>query len=132
LIIAQASTGVTFTDGGACGTFQNVLAAPETINNEANIYLVQAANTGTFTSSTRINAVRIYYKLQVSSAPPAATFNDVPTTHPFFQYIEALAAAGVTGGCTGPPTPNYCPDGFITRGQMAVFLSRALGLHWAP
>jgi hypothetical protein len=26
----------------------------------------------------------------------AATFNDVPTNHPFFQFIEALAASGIT------------------------------------
>ena len=31
------------------------------------------------------------YKLQVSPAPPTATFGDVPTGHQFFQYIEALA-----------------------------------------
>ncbi|HEX4438485.1 MAG TPA: S-layer homology domain-containing protein, partial [Thermoanaerobaculia bacterium] len=40
---------------------------------------------------------------------------------------EALNAAGITGGCGNG---NYCPDGPVTRGQMAVFLSKALGLHW--
>jgi hypothetical protein len=25
---------------------------------------------------------------------------------------------------------NFCPDQPLTRGQMAVFLSKALGLHW--
>jgi hypothetical protein len=53
----------------------------------------------------------------------------VPTTHLFYQYIEALAAAGITSGCGGG---NYCPDAAVTRGQMAVFLAKALGLHWAP
>jgi hypothetical protein len=42
---------------------------------------------------------------------------------------EALLAAGITGGCGGGA---YCPDSPVTRGQMAVFLSRALGLHFAP
>jgi len=51
----------------------------------------------------------------------------VPTGHPFFQFIEALAAAGITGGCGNG---NYCPDNPVTRGQMAVFLAKALGLHW--
>ena len=41
-------------------------------------------------------SVRIFYRLQVSSAPAFATFNDVPTSHPFFQYIEALYASGIT------------------------------------
>ena len=67
------------------------------------------------------------YELQVSPAPAAATFGDVPTGHPFFQFIEALAASGITGGCG---SGNYCPDNPVTRGQMAVFLSKALGLHF--
>jgi len=67
------------------------------------------------------------YKLQVSPAPAQATFNDVPTSHPFFQFIEALAAADITGGCGGG---KYCPDSPVTRGQMAVFLAKALGLNW--
>ena len=55
------------------------------------------------------------------------TFGDVPASHPFYQFIEALAASGITGGC-GPGV--YCPDAPLTRGQMAAFLSKALGLHW--
>ena len=71
----------------------------------------------------------MFYKLQVSPPPGTATFADVPTTHLFFQYVEALAAAGITSGCGGG---NFCPDAAVTRGQMAVFLAKALGLHWAP
>ena len=68
------------------------------------------------------------YRLQVSPAPAVATFpNDVPTTHPFFRFIEALATAGITGG-TGPG--EFQPDSPVTRGQMAVFLSLALGLNF--
>ena len=41
--------------------------------------------------------------------------------------IAAIAAAGITRGCdtTGA---RYCPDKPVTRGQMAVFLARALKL----
>ena len=63
----------------------------------------------------------------VSPAPAQATFNDVPTNHPFFQFIEALYASGITAGCQAMP-PLYCPDSPLTRGQMAVFLAKALGL----
>jgi hypothetical protein len=73
------------------------------------------------------NAVRVRYMLQVSPAPGTATFGDVPTSHPFFRFVEALAASGITGGCGGG---DFCPDTPLTRGQMAVFLSVALGLHW--
>ena len=74
--------------------------------------------------------VRITWHRQVSPAPAAATFGDVPIDHPFFEFIEALAASGITSGCNAEP-PQYCPDAPLTRGQMAVFLSKALGLHWA-
>jgi hypothetical protein len=67
------------------------------------------------------------YKLQVSPAPVVATFADVPTDDPFFQFVEALAASGITVGCGGG---NFCPDQPLTRGQMAVFLAKALGLHF--
>ncbi len=46
---------------------------------------------------------------------------------PFFQFIEALAESGITAGCGNG---NFCPDAALTRGQMAVFLAKALGLHW--
>jgi hypothetical protein len=71
--------------------------------------------------------VEVWWKRSVSPAPGSPTFNDVPLNHPFFQYIEALAASGITGGCG---SGNYCPNNNVTRGQMAVFLAKALGLHW--
>ena len=74
-------------------------------------------------------SVEVWWKRMVSPAPATADFNDVPTTHPFFQFIEALKASGITGGCQASP-PLYCPDNPVTRGQMAVFLAKALGLHW--
>ena len=44
-----------------------------------------------------------------------------------FYGIEALAASGITSGCTAT---TFCPGNPVTRGQMAVFLASALGLHW--
>jgi hypothetical protein len=71
--------------------------------------------------------VEVWWHRTVSDPPASASFNDVPTNHPFFQFIEALRASGITGGCGAS---NYCPDNPVTRGQMAVFLAKALGLHW--
>lgn len=73
--------------------------------------------------------VEVWWRRAVSPAPATASFNDVPATHPFFQYIEALKESGITGGCNAAP-PLYCPDAPVTRGQMAVFLAKALGLNW--
>jgi S-layer homology domain len=71
--------------------------------------------------------VTIWWHRQVRPAPGSATFNDVPTDHPQFQFIEALVDSGITVGCG---SGNYCPDSPLTRGQMAVFLAKALGLYW--
>jgi hypothetical protein len=68
------------------------------------------------------------YQLQVSPAPGNATFADVPVGSQYFQFVEALVASGVTAGCGNG---NYCPDAPLTRGQMAVFIAKALGLNWS-
>lgn len=46
----------------------------------------------------------------------------------FEADIGWLAAAGVTRGCNPPLNDKFCPDDPVTRGQMAAFLVRALGL----
>jgi len=60
--------------------------------------------------------------------PPNCTgvFGDVTCPSQFADWIEQLAAEGITGGCGGG---NYCPDTPNTRGQMAVFLVRTFGLQ---
>jgi hypothetical protein len=50
-------------------------------------------------------------------------FNDVPPSHQFYSAINAVADAGITTGCP-QGTNNYCPNGLVTRGQMAAFMSR--------
>ena len=54
------------------------------------------------------------------------TFGDVPATHAFYRYIEAFYNARITAGCSNSPR-LYCPDNPVTRGEMAVFLERAMG-----
>ena len=123
------STGVAATPG--CAFFSTPVTPPFTVTNGSQgLHLFLSF--GTTDNTNRAYALRVFYTLQVSPAPATATFADVSNAHPFYQYIEALAASGITAGCTPPPNPNYCPDSALTRGQMAVFLARALGLHWAP
>ncbi len=90
---------------------------------------VQFADAGQDCAGTSVQAqkLQVSWIRRVSPAPVTATFGDVPTNHAFFQFVEALVKSGVTGGCGGG---NYCPDAPLTRGQMAVFLSKALGLQW--
>jgi CSLREA domain-containing protein len=56
------------------------------------------------------------------------TFWDVPLNYWAWDYVERLYAAGITGGCATSPL-QYCPEGTVTRAQMAVFLLR--GIHGA-
>ncbi len=74
-----------------------------------------------------VKGMRVVYKLQVSPAPATATFTDVPTNYWAFRHIEALAASGISAGC-GPGI--FCPENYVKRSEMAVFLAKALGLHW--
>ncbi len=78
--------------------------------------------------SVSFGAAVVVWRRTVSAAPAVARFTDVPTSHPVFRYVEALAASGITGGCTAD---RFCPDAGITRGQLAVFLAVALGLHFS-
>jgi hypothetical protein len=60
--------------------------------------------------------------------PPTPTFADVGRGTTFYRYIETLVAHAVTAGCASTPQRLYCPNESVTRGQMAAFLCRALGL----
>ena len=62
-----------------------------------------------------------------SYAPPACSgdFLDVACPSAFADWIEQLAAEGITGGCGGG---NYCPLSNNTRGQMAVFIVKTFNL----
>jgi hypothetical protein len=56
---------------------------------------------------------------------PAVEFVD-DDGNTFEADIEWLGATGVTKGCNPPVNDEFCPDDFVTRGQMAAFLHRAL------
>lgn len=98
-----------------------------TVNNQTHELLLYAFFQSTDITNQLAGAT-IGYQLQVSPDPATATFSDVPVGHPFHRFVEALVAAGITGGY---PDGRYGVDDAITRGQMAVFLSVALGLNWS-
>jgi hypothetical protein len=61
--------------------------------------------------------------------PPAAgsIFGDVPADGFAAAWIEELYHRGVTGGCQASPL-LYCTSNPVTRGQMAVFLTKTFSL----
>src|SRR5262249_5222183 len=52
----------------------------------------------------------------------AGVFGDVACPSTYANWIEDLAARGITGGCGNG---MFCPDTPVTRAQMAVFLLKA-------
>lgn len=124
-VTAVGSTGTAATPG--CAFFSLTPTATLQVDNRNKSYVLFVDWSGNFTSANKVAAFRVFYRLQVSPAPAVATFTDVPVGTPQHRFVEALVAAGITGGCG---TGLYCPGDPVTRGQMAVFLSVALGLHF--
>jgi hypothetical protein len=60
---------------------------------------------------------------QPAPTTPAA-FEDVPADATYATAVDWLAEQKVTLGCT---TTTYCPDGTVTRAEMAAFLWRLEG-----
>ena len=49
----------------------------------------------------------------------APYFTDVPSSSPYFKFVQKLRDLGITSGCTATA---FCPDDAVTRGEMAVFI----------
>ena len=72
-------------------------------------------------------AVFLGAAMALAALPPGGSFTD-DDGNIHESAIEAIAAEGITRGCNPPLNSLYCPDATVTRGQMAAFLVRALGL----
>ena len=125
---------ITSTDGTGTGcNYDFKLISPaHTVNNNVRYngggqYVINTQPSGT--AGISFKAVDLWWRRQISPAPATASFVDVPVGAQFFQQIEALKASGITAGCASP-AGGFCPNDPVTRGQMAAFLARALGLYW--
>jgi beta-propeller repeat-containing protein/S-layer family protein len=87
------------------------------------------ANPLRYCPESRVNRAQMAVFLEkvkrgTSYAPPPASglaFTDVPTSHWASAWIEQLVADQITAGCG---MGMYCPESFVTRAQMAIFLLR--------
>ncbi|HYX19271.1 MAG TPA: S-layer homology domain-containing protein, partial [Thermoanaerobaculia bacterium] len=112
---------------GCMQAFADLSSLNYTVDNQQHRLLLETAFGPNGDDTTSFSGAVVGYRLQVSPAPLPPLFGDVPVTDYGFVYIEALAGAGITSGCGNG---NFCPDALVTRRQMAVFLSKALGLWW--
>jgi hypothetical protein len=140
LLMAGATTGAAAVPGpqllcaAPLGNFSFPLAVRTTGNlngtgglTTVQYYLLVVLPATRAANSEMFGAARVTWQRVVPPGPGTATFSDVPTNHIFFRWIEQLAISGITGGCQ----PGlYCPSAPITRGEMAVFISQALGLFF--
>ena len=65
------------------------------------------------------------YTFAIQGTGSDGTFSDVTTAHWAFQYVEAIADAGLTSGY---PDGTYRPENPVTRAEMAVFLLNGMGV----
>jgi uncharacterized YkwD family protein len=98
-------------------------------NEAAYPYIVELTNQGVFSMNDRFYPDRPLtraemaivlvkaFNLQGTNDQP---FSDVPNSLKAAPYIHALAASGITSGVGDN---RYNPDGLVTRGQMAIFMS---------
>lgn len=122
LVPQYICSGVEFA-GGAIAQTADLTSEGIVVDNTTSSYLLAADGDE---AAEALGGMIVGYVLQVSPQE-VAHFADVPPSNPQFQFIEALYASGITAGCG---SGNFCPNASLTRGQMAVFLSKALGLQW--
>ena len=115
---------------GACGgcTRLSYFSNPKLTFNGLAMGTAELANNA-YVLNTTAKAIAAYRETSASHPVPQR-FADVPIDHPFFGDLEFFAQAEVTTGCA----PGlYCPDGSVTRRQMAAFLERTMrASNWTP
>jgi hypothetical protein len=88
-------------------------------------FVIAALGTGSGTQMG--SSVTPVTNREVDWRPVLKVFDDVGG-HIFVADIIWLANRGITKGCNPPANDLFCPNDSVTRGQMAAFLVRFLGL----
>jgi hypothetical protein len=111
--------------GYACGTVGEPCFPPE------NRPYFRPGNNVTRGQLSKMVAIAFEYNEPVSGQ----TFQDVPSNHTFWQYIERLAGRGIIGGypcggagepCQPGNRPYFRPNNNVTRGQAAKIIFDAV------
>jgi hypothetical protein len=64
-------------------------------------------------------------KVTIVQRATLKVFEDVAPADVSFDAVNSLLRKAITAGCGSTP-PRFCPSDTITRGQLAIFLSRLL------
>jgi hypothetical protein len=141
VFILKAEHGATYAPPPCTGLFTDVACAPtpafavDWIEELFNEGITGGCGVGLYCPNNPVTRAQMAVFLLkgehgTSYVPPACAgiFTDVacaPTPAFAVDWIERLFNEGVTGGCGAG---IYCPDASVTRGQMAVFLTKTFGL----
>jgi subtilisin family serine protease len=114
--------GTSFASPVVAGVAALLLSADHGIGHQELIARITAFVDGSIgvagaTSSGRVNAGRVLTRRFVDTSSSV-----------FASAIDWLADENITEGCNPPANHQFCPDQRVTRGEMAVFLSRAFDL----
>jgi len=113
------------------------MASPGHRSNILGDYNYVGIGTDTSGGSLYVTVVFVGRADSTVDSPPDASATRTPKHNGTFvdddgniheENIEAIAAKGITLGCDPPHNSRYCPDDSVTRGAMAAFIARALGL----
>jgi hypothetical protein len=108
-------------------------------------FIISGYSDGTFRPNNEVTRGQLS-KIVANSAgfiEPATgqTYEDVPTTHPFYSFIEKMSARGIMGGypcggefepCGPDNKPYFRPGANATRGQISKIVSNAAGYNDPP
>lgn len=136
-INVTASAGVSWTASVEASAASWITLTQSTGTGNGAVTFAVAPNVVAGVPTSRRTPAKIFVKINGEQTTgheftvyQAGTFSDImyPTTQ-FHADISKIFGLGVTVGCGGP---NYCPADSVTRLQMALFLSRALGGNDLP
>ena len=113
------------------------MASPGHKRNILGDYNYVGIGTDTRGGSLYVTVVFVGRGDSTADSPPDASATRTPKHNGTFAdddgnvheaNIEAIAAKGITLGCNPPDNSRYCPEDSVTRGAMAAFIARAMGL----
>jgi hypothetical protein len=116
-------TGAEASCGGATGDCYQVQVAVPAVRPEKHWDAIARETLSSDVSTTQVKDWMVHI---------GGSFDDVPSTSPFYRFVETLLHHSVTSGCS-TTDPLYCPTQASTRAQMAVFVLRAReGAAYSP
>lgn len=75
-----------------------------------------------------VGAILLVSSPQPATASSSGAFTDDDNSR-YEPFIESAVGYGLTDSCNPPESDRFCPNHMVTRGTLALMLSRAVGAH---